>query len=79
VEAARWFKKAAEQGHARAQFNLGTMCERGRGVEQSYVAAAEWYKEAASQGHTDAQLAVFKVLEKAAEKAAQGAARMLHM
>jgi len=26
TEAARWYRKAAEQGYALAQFNLGNMC-----------------------------------------------------
>jgi hypothetical protein len=37
VEAARWYRKAADQGHAQAQNNLGTMFEQGRGVAQSDV------------------------------------------
>ena len=31
-EALRWFRLAAEQGDADAQFNLGVMYENGRGV-----------------------------------------------
>jgi hypothetical protein len=37
VEAARWFHKAADQGHAKAQYNLGNMFDQGRGVAQSAV------------------------------------------
>ena len=32
AQAAVWYRKAAEQGDAGAQFNLGTMCYSGRGV-----------------------------------------------
>ena len=33
-EAAAWYRQAAEQGHANAQFNLGWMYANGRGVPQ---------------------------------------------
>jgi hypothetical protein len=37
VEAARWYRKAADQGDAGAQYNLGLMFDQGRGVAQSDV------------------------------------------
>jgi TPR repeat protein len=40
VEAARWYRKAADQGHADAQDNMGGMFAQGRGVPQSDVEAA---------------------------------------
>ena len=55
VEAARWCRKAADQGLALAQYNLGKMFEQGRGVAQSDVQAARWYRKAADQGHVQAQ------------------------
>ncbi len=42
-EAAKWFHKAAEQGHLHAQFILGMIYENGDGVEQSYKTAYMWY------------------------------------
>jgi hypothetical protein len=45
----------AEQGHATAQFNLGVLYERGRGVPQDYALAVQWYRQAAEQGHATAQ------------------------
>ena len=51
VEAARWFRKAADQGDAGAQYYLGIMFEQGRGVALSDVEAARWYRKAADQGH----------------------------
>ena len=51
VEAARWFRKAADQGDAGAQYYLGNMFEQGRGVALSDVEAARWYRKAADQGH----------------------------
>ena len=55
VEAVKWVRKAAEQGYASAQCNLGLMYEDGRGVEQSYEKAVEWYLKAAEQGYARAQ------------------------
>jgi TPR repeat protein len=46
---------AAEQGHLRAQYNLGVMYKNGHGVEQSYEKAAEYYTMAVEQGHAGAQ------------------------
>ena len=34
-EAVAWYRKAADQGHAEAQYTLGCMCRGGRGVPQS--------------------------------------------
>jgi hypothetical protein len=45
----------AQQGHATAQFNLGVLYERGRGVPQDYARAVQWYRQAAAQGHATAQ------------------------
>ena len=50
-----WFRKAADQGYARAQFNLGFMFEKGMGVEQDPAEAARWYRKAADQGYANAQ------------------------
>ena len=54
-EAAEWFRKAAEQGDADAQFSLGAMLVGGRGVEKDEGEAAEWFRKAAEQGHAKAQ------------------------
>ena len=55
VEAVKWVRKAAEQGFARAQYDLGLMYQFGRGVERSYEKAVEWVLKAAEQGDADAQ------------------------
>ena len=34
VEAVRWYRRAAEQGSAQAQNNLGIMYDEGRGVRR---------------------------------------------
>jgi TPR repeat protein len=53
--AANWFGKAAEQGLANAQLNLGSLYERGEGVEQNPQQAEKWYRLAAAQGSEEAQ------------------------
>jgi TPR repeat protein len=51
----RLYGLAAAQGHANAQFNLGFMFDKGRGVAQDYAEAARLYGLAAEKGHADAQ------------------------
>ena len=51
-----WYEKAAAQGRAKAQFNLGIMYAKGEGVPQDYAKAREWWEKAAAQGYADAQL-----------------------
>ena len=46
----------AEQGDAKAQFNLGLMYGNGRGVKQDDFEAVKWYRKAAEQGDADAQV-----------------------
>ncbi len=52
-QAKAWYKKAAEAGHADAQFALARSLESGESAQ-----AAHWYSQAASQGHADAQAAL---------------------
>ena len=56
VTALREWRPLAEQGHAKAQFNLGVMYKKGMGVAQDYSQAAKWYRRAAEQGDADAQI-----------------------
>jgi len=53
--ALREWTPLAEQGHAKAQHNLGLMYRQGMGVEKDFTAAAEWYRRAAEQGIAIAQ------------------------
>ena len=55
AEAVKWYRKAAEQGHAEAQNNLGECYYYGNGVEKNYKEAAKWYRKAAEQGDAYAQ------------------------
>ena len=54
-EAAKWFRKAAERGHAKAQFFLGELYDNGLGVAEDVDEAIQWYRKAAEQGNADAQ------------------------
>ena len=53
-QAVRWYAKAAAQGNARAQFNLGVCYENGNGVECDMDMAAALYTAAAEQGNQNA-------------------------
>jgi hypothetical protein len=53
--AVQWYRRAADQGDAVAQFNLGVRYDNGQGVPQNYEEAARWYRLAAQQGQARAQ------------------------
>ena len=53
--ALREWTPLAEQGNADAQFNLGVMYSKGKGVLQDSKTAVKWYRLAAEQGLADAQ------------------------
>ena len=50
-----WYQKAAEQGHAKAQYFCGYMLRQGEGVAQDQTAALGWLRKAAEQGDVGAQ------------------------
>ena len=54
-KAAQWFRRAANKGHAGAQYNLGIMSYLGQGTEQDYASAAQWFERAGQQDHAAAQ------------------------
>ena len=55
AKAVKWYRKAAEQGDAVAQFNLCYCYYNGLGVPQSYSDAVKWCRKAAEQGNAAAQ------------------------
>lgn len=59
AQAQLWFERAAHQGLAEAQFNLGNMYAYGLVAlpddQDPQRLAAQWYFEAARQGHAEAQ------------------------
>ncbi len=50
VEAAKWWRKAAEQGDANAQCSLGMAYDNGTGVPKDSAKAVNWVRKAAEQG-----------------------------
>ena len=48
----------AQQGDARAQYNVGSLYASGQGVLQNYTEAVKWYRLAAQQGNFVAQEAL---------------------
>jgi uncharacterized protein len=55
AEALVWYRRAAEQGVDKAQFNLAHCLASGDGVAQDYQQARVWMEKAARQGMPDAQ------------------------
>ena len=58
TEAVKWYRLAAAQGDAGAQYSLGNMYSRGEGVPQDKAEAVKWYRLAAAQGNASAQYAL---------------------
>ena len=50
-----WHKKAAEQGHMQAQYELGLLYMKGVGVGKNEKMACYWFEKAAEQGDIYAQ------------------------
>ena len=53
-EAMTWYKKAAENGNAKAQWHLGVRYFAGTDVEKDLDQSEYWFRKAAPQGHLDA-------------------------
>ena len=68
-EKAEQVRKAAEQGDAEAQCELGVLYENGQGVPKDHRKAAEWFRKAAAQGHAEAKDLLAKAKEAAKEAA----------
>ena len=51
----KWYRKAAEQNLANAQYNLGVCYAHGEGVVKDQVEAVKWYRKAAEQNFAEAQ------------------------
>ena len=53
----KWYRKAAEQIVAQAQFNLGGCYANGRGVSKDCAEAYKWFSLASAQGDQNAKSA----------------------
>lgn len=49
--AARWYRKAALQGHSGAQYNMAVLHINGQGVERNVITAYAWLMIASENGH----------------------------
>ena len=64
AEAVKWWRKAADQGFAQAQFSLGYAYDIGQGVPQDHAQAFGWYRLAANQGSAGAQYSLGVMCDK---------------
>ena len=55
AQAAEWYMKAANLGHAHAQYRLGWMFRTGEGLPKNLKMAFLYYSQAAEQDHANAQ------------------------
>jgi TPR repeat protein len=55
TDVARWYRKAADQGHALAQFNLDMIYFNGQGAQDAQE-AEKWFRLAAKQGNAAVRL-----------------------
>jgi hypothetical protein len=55
AEAAKSYRKAADQGHDKAQFSLGVLDDQGKGVLRDYVEAHTWFNLASSRASGEDQ------------------------
>ena len=56
--AMREWQPLAEQGDAQAQYHVGLLYHKGRGVPQDDAQARKWYAKAAAQGQAKAQFSL---------------------
>jgi hypothetical protein len=68
VQAAIWWRKAAEQGFPEAQNNLGVLYNSGKGVPQSFAEAYFWQNLAASRAKGELQALCVRNRDESASK-----------
>lgn len=54
VQAAKWYKLAADRGNSAAQNNLGVMYRMGENFDQNKQTAVDWFRKSAKQGYAPA-------------------------
>src|SRR5438876_701871 len=64
AEAVKWYRRAAEQNHAAAQYSLGVCYKNGSGVAENAVEAVKWYRKAAEQNLAQAQFSLGRCFER---------------
>ena len=63
----KWYRKAAEQGYAKAQTRIGLMYQEGKGVPKDQALAKQWLERAAEQGYEPGLLGLYLLLDKMQE------------
>eukprot|EP01104_Vermistella_antarctica_P019795 TRINITY_DN79_c0_g2_i1.p1 TRINITY_DN79_c0_g2~~TRINITY_DN79_c0_g2_i1.p1 ORF type:complete len:259 (-),score=39.24 TRINITY_DN79_c0_g2_i1:74-850(-) len=63
-EAAKWFRKAAEGGHAEAAFFLAHCFKSGDGLGKDLAEAAVWYRKSADLGYVEAECEIGRCYER---------------
>ena len=61
--AMKWYRMAADQGHAKAQCNLGIMYKNGHGVPQNTSQALRWLYKAQVQGEEEAKQGIELIMQ----------------
>jgi len=64
VVAFNWFTRAAESGYPPAQYSLGVMYSKGRGVTKDYIKAYGWLFAAATADEPHARTVLKKLRKK---------------
>jgi TPR repeat protein len=77
TKAVYWCQKAAQQGYAEGQFNLGEHFRTGNGVSKDSVKAVYWTRKAADQGYERAQFNL-GLMYKSGEGVEQDAVQAVH-
>jgi len=65
AQAAHWYRKAADQSHPLAQFNLAIMYAAGQGVPRDEAQSRLWMQKAADRGDAGAQYNIGMKLHRA--------------
>lgn len=81
TKAIEWYLRAANQGHAKAQFTLSYCYEFGDGVEQNQAEALYWYYAAFNNGDQEAKARIEELEEELPHpviKQMKAKARRLH-
>ena len=59
----KWYRMAADQGDAKAQYNLGVMYYEGKGVPQNTSEALRWLHKAQVQGDERAKQGIELIMQ----------------
>jgi TPR repeat protein len=63
MQAAVWYRRAADAGSATAMYSLGRMNESGTGMARDYVQAVSWYRRAAGAGYAQGMSAMGRMYQ----------------